>query len=83
MNQTEKFTFRTNARLLQRMDYCAQKMGLSRNQLMNNLLACGTDDLLILDKVGLLSLGAGIRDLISLAHNPDDMGALDFQRSEL
>jgi len=80
LNQTERFTFRATPDLLRKVDHCADKMGLSRNQLMNNLLACSVEDLLLLDKLGLLTLGAAVRDLLITAKDMDDLNSIDPER---
>jgi len=62
---------RTNQRLIDNLDYLAGKMGLSRNQLMNNLLTLGADDLLTLDKLGLIRFGVGVRSVMEKLHDQD------------
>jgi len=62
---------RTNDDLLEKLDYLANKMGLSRNQLMNNLLTLGADDLLTLDKLGLIRFGVGVRSVMEKLHDQD------------
>jgi len=61
---------RTNDDLLEKLDYLANKMGLSRNQLMNNLLTLGADDLLTLDKLGVIRFGVGIRSVMEKLREP-------------
>ena len=52
-----------------KLDYYAKKMGLSKNQLMVNLLACELDELAVMDKLGLIRLGSGVRNLIDNYRN--------------
>jgi len=55
---------RTTQKILDDLDVYAEKMGLSRNQLMNNLILIGLEDLAVLRKLGLIRVGVGIRNLI-------------------
>mgnify|MGYP000440780050 CR=1 FL=1 len=61
------------------LDYYANKMGLSRNQLLTNLISVELDDLALLDKLGILRIGAGLRDLLALAKNQDDLNAIEMR----
>lgn len=65
--------FRTHQETLDSLDKFAGKMGLSRNQLMCNLVSIGLDDLTVLQRVGLLRVGVGIRKLIDLAREKDNL----------
>ncbi|MGW8180012.1 MAG: hypothetical protein ACWGQW_14810 [bacterium] len=62
-------TLRTHQEILDRLDKYAVKMELSRNQLMCNLLACGLDDLAVLDRLGMIRVGVGIRNLVETARS--------------
>jgi len=66
-------TIRITQAQADKLDYYANKMGLSRNQLLVNMITIMNDDLALLDRLGLLRLGAGIRDLLRMANNPDDL----------
>jgi len=46
---------------LDKLDIYAKKIGLSRNQLMNNLLDTGLDDLYLLEKTGMLTMAQVLR----------------------
>jgi len=63
---------RTTQKILDDLDVYAEKMGLSRNQLMNNLLLIGLDDLAMLKRLGLIRVGVGIRSLIERARDEKD-----------
>ncbi|SDE61468.1 hypothetical protein [Desulfuromonas thiophila] len=41
----------------------ADKIGISKQKLLENILSNGLDDLAILEKSGILAIGVGIRDL--------------------
>jgi len=56
--------FRSNQETLDQLDKFANKMGLSRNQLMFNLITIGLEDLTMLNRLGILRVGVGIRNLI-------------------
>jgi len=61
---TKPFTVRLPLHLADQVDRYADKMGLSTNQLINNLVDVGLDDLRLLNTVGLLVVGRGVRDLV-------------------
>ena len=63
--------FRAEQQLLDNLDYLANKMGLSRNQLMTSLLTIGTEDLLTMDKLGMIRLGVGIRSVMEKLNDLD------------
>jgi len=75
-NEMLQTTLRISHKQADDLDYYAKKMGLSRNQLLTNLIAIDLDDLKLLDKLGLLRLGAGLRDLLDFAKSPDDLNAI-------
>jgi len=54
---------------LDQLDKFANKMGLSRNQLMFNLITIGLEDLTMLNRLGILRVGVGIRNLIDMARD--------------
>jgi len=60
-----------------KLDYYSNKMGLSRNQLLTNMISVSLDDLKLLDNLGLLRLGAGVRELFNLAKNSDDLDLIN------
>jgi len=64
--------FRTQQKTLDDLDVYAEKMGLSRNQLMNNLVLIGLEDLAMLKRLGLIRVGVGIRNLIERARDEKD-----------
>lgn len=64
MSDKTTITFRVDPQNLKKVDRYAKKMGLSRNQLLNNLVDVGLDDLRVLDAVGILVVGKGIKDLV-------------------
>ena len=51
------------------LDAYAKKIGISRNQLMENLIESGLEDLKLMEKTGLLLIGVGINDLIQKLRN--------------
>lgn len=78
--KTTNFTMRLEEHQVEKLDYFAKKMGLTRSQLLRNLIACEIDDLALLDKFGILRLGAGVRDLLTLSRNQDDLELLETNR---
>jgi len=70
MNERANTTLRTDQVVLDQLDKYADKMGLSRNQLINNLLTIGLDDLKTLDRMGLIRLGYGLRTMIEKLREP-------------
>jgi len=64
--------FRTTQKVLDDLDMYAEKMGLSRNKLMNNLIELDLGDLALLNSLGLLTFGAGLRNLLSRAEQEQD-----------
>jgi len=72
MRNTMNTTLRADEKTLKQLDKYADKMGLSRNQLINNLLTIGVDDLRTLDRLGMLRIGVGIRTLIERMREPDE-----------
>lgn len=62
----------------------ADKIGISRQKLLENILTNGLDDLAILEKSGILSIGVGIRDLAyKLRHKEIDPAILVNQGEQL
>lgn len=78
MKNAQQINLRIPPAQVDKLDYYADKMGLSRNQLLCNCVAISLDDLRILDTLGLLRLGAGFRDLFALARNSDDLNCIDL-----
>lgn len=70
---------RTSEKTIEELDKFAGKMGLSRNQLMNNLLRIGLEDLTVLDRLGIVRVGVGIRTMFEKLR-PADEEALMQQR---
>jgi len=62
--EVSEFSLRIPKQLTKDLDRYAKKMGISRNSLARNLLEIGVDDLRMLDRVGLLVVGRGLRDLV-------------------
>jgi len=62
---------RTEPATLEALDKYAAKMGLSRNQLMNNLLAVSLEDLKMMDRMGMIKVGVGIRTLLERIREPN------------
>lgn len=62
MTERRATQIRLRAFMFSELDRYAEKLGISRNQLMENLLATGLDDLRLLEKTGALKLGTIIRD---------------------
>lgn len=68
--------FRIPVDLANQLDIYAVKMGVSRTQLMINLLRSGVEDLSLLNSVGLLAIGRGARELADkLRHGEISVGA--------
>lgn len=70
-------TLRISQTQADELDYYANKIGLSRNQLLTNIITVELENLLVLDKLGILRLGVGLRDLLDFARNQDDMNAIE------
>lgn len=64
---------RTSKQLNAKIERYAKKLGLSKNQLMNNLLEAGLEDLRILEAVGLLQIGIGIRSLTEMVRDREGL----------
>jgi len=62
--ELKAFSIRLPVRTADQVEKFAGKMGLSSNQLINNLVDVGLDDLRLLNSVGLLVVGRGVRDLV-------------------
>jgi len=58
------FSIRLPVKSADQIEHYAKKMGLSSNQLINNIVEIGLDDLRLLNSVGLLVVGRGVRDLV-------------------
>jgi len=68
---------RTDPATLEALDKLAAKMELSRNQLMNNLLVCGVEDLQAMDRLGLIKVGVGVRNLLDRLREPEQQPLFD------
>jgi len=62
--KVKSISIRLPERNAEKIEYYSEKMGLSQNQLINKLVDVGLDDLRLLDSVGLLLIGKGLRDLV-------------------
>jgi len=62
--KVKSISIRLPERSAEKIEYYSEKMGLSQNQLINKLVDVGLDDLRLLDSVGLLLIGKGLRDLV-------------------
>jgi len=71
---TNQINFRCDDKLLAELDYYAHKVGLNRAQLMRNLIRIGLDDMKLLNSVGLLVVGRGVRDLIEKVRSGEIKG---------
>ncbi len=49
----------------------AKKLDISKQRMMSNLLDIGLEDVAVLDKMGVLFLGARVRDLVHKIKNVD------------
>lgn len=59
----QAYTVQLDPDFVEKIDKMADKLGLSRSQLMGNLLESGYEDAVILDKFGFLTAGRAINDL--------------------
>lgn len=59
---------------LSELDKFSQKLGISRNQLIINLVAEGLEDLRLLNSCGLLVVGKGLRELVDKVRKNEPMG---------
>jgi metal-responsive CopG/Arc/MetJ family transcriptional regulator len=62
--ETTSTSIRLPNSIINELDMYAHKLGISRNQLMNNLLSSGLDDLRLLNRTGFLLMGHGYRQLV-------------------
>jgi len=62
--ELKAFSIRLPVKSADQIENYAKKMGLSSNQLINNIVEIGLDDLRLLNSVGLLVVGRGVRDLV-------------------
>lgn len=69
--KTKAFTVRLPERQGEEVERFAKKMGLNTNQLMVNLITVGIDDLKLLNSVGLLVVGRGVRELVEKIRSGD------------
>ena len=61
----------------------ADKIGISRQKLMHNLIKAGLDDLAMMDKFGIITIGTGVRDLLYKIKNKEiDPAALGMKKDE-
>ncbi len=51
----EQYTVQLDPEFVKKIDRMAEKLGLSRSQLMRNLMESAYEDFLILEKIGLLT----------------------------
>ena len=58
-----RITLDFDPEVVDRLDRYAEKIGISRQRLVFNLIEVGLDDLAIMDSVGLLLVGRGFRSL--------------------
>jgi len=63
MRYPKETILRTTEQRLDRLAIYADKMGMSRNQLMNNILEIGLEELDMMNRLGLLRVGVGLRSL--------------------
>jgi predicted transcriptional regulator len=54
-NAKEQYTVQLDPNFVEKLDKMAEKIGVSRSQLMRNLLINAYDDAVMLDKIGLLA----------------------------
>lgn len=59
----EAYTVQLDPDFVGKIDAMADKYGMSRSQLMGNLLEMGFEDVVILDRLGLIKVGRAIVDL--------------------
>lgn len=78
LKYTHKHTIRYTKEMSDKLDYYAEKMGLSKNQLMVNLLSCEIDELAVLDKLGVLRFGSGVRNLLEAYRSRGKQMQLDM-----
>jgi len=57
-------TIYLSASTVERLDRFAEKISISRNKLMENLIETGLDDIALLEKSGMLFVGTSIRDIL-------------------
>ena len=67
--ESKSVAFWMDVRLLAEIDELAKKAGLSRNQLVMNILGVGLDALKGMDKVGVLRFSVLMRDLCEKVGN--------------
>ena len=75
----QEFSLRLEKTQVKQLDLYAKKLGISRNQLISKLLDIGLDDVRLLDSVGLLMIGKGVRSLVLKIRDGDLK--LDGQRN--
>jgi metal-responsive CopG/Arc/MetJ family transcriptional regulator len=79
MTDKKQVLIRLQENQIERLDHYAKKIKVSRNQVISNLIDVGLDDLRMLEKTGLLVLGAGLRDLIrNIREKETKQPTLDF-----
>lgn len=76
--QHQSTTIRVPKDQLEELGKYADKLGISRNKLINNLLETGIDDLRLMEKSGLLVFGRGVRDLVAKLRIGSTQKELEF-----
>ena len=56
---------------LEKLGRYSKKIGISRQKLLENILAGGLEDLGSLEKYGILAIGVGVRDLLYKIRNKE------------
>ena len=79
-SEVVQINLRTKQRTIAELDKYARKMDLSRNKLIENLLIVGVDDLKTMDRLGLIRLGCGVRDLVERARQPNPKQGMLFHK---
>ena len=63
MNERPQITLKLDKSAIEKLDKYAKELKITRQQLMENLIDTGLDDLKILKASGMLMIGTAVRDI--------------------
>jgi len=72
VSDSEKtISVKLNVKRIERLDKLAKRAGISRHQLMVNMIDVGISEISMASKVGFFQVGLAIRDLLKLKQKPE------------
>jgi predicted DNA-binding protein len=83
MNKSKKqYTVQLEDEFVDKLDKMADKLGVSRSQLMRNLMESGYDDVVMLDKIGMIAAFKFGQKLISKIREGIASGKITLDEKE-